>query len=603
MLEYNEFNLNRILESLVNESMFYYTKAFADILNKIGDNEIAEDLLSVKGTDVKPDMTFVDVDDKEGFISFSQISKAISGINKWMDEYVKDNDDVDVDSVMASRDKMISNIKDGTWNGNFTGDIYKKSRNTVKLGKLVNSIFPGKYTAKQVEEFVNKYKSKAIDEKKFELVEGAKIIHWYNSDNYKYEDASIGSSCMRYSRCRNYFGIYTENVGICKLLILKDNDNEDEILGRALVWKYSDISMDRTEIGNAEWYMDRVYVGKDIYYEDFREYAIANNWLYRASGGYGDSDVNYNSEGYGNVDIEVKLDYYEFDNYPYMDTFKRLDIDEGILYNDDDTDTRDCYILEDTHGGYQDTNGKWSSYYETTIPEDDAIYSEPLDTYIYNDNYVYIDTGHWKYHGNWPADHDDVVQDEYREEYIHRDDAIYCSYEDKTFFDEDAVDCITKFEGLNNYDEELFSNKEDNIVNIDRMDIESYLEDNDFDFNYFHTDLLRYSNFNDKYYLSEFEVDLFETSKGYYSIVDCDILGLKPSDKSYFTDEFSYNHILHNDNMIETLIEKANKKIKYYENTSQTRLVFDEEDEANYKAVIYGKIDSLKQRVEELESF
>ena len=64
MLEYNEFNLNRMLESLVNESMFYYTNAFADILKKVDDNDIAKDLLSVKGTDVKPDMTFIDVDDR-----------------------------------------------------------------------------------------------------------------------------------------------------------------------------------------------------------------------------------------------------------------------------------------------------------------------------------------------------------------------------------------------------------------------------------------------------------------------------------------------------------------------------------------------------------
>ena len=184
MLEYNEFNLNRMLESLVNESMFYYTNAFADILKKVDDNDIAKDLLSVKGTDVKPDMTFIDVDDKEGFISFSQINKAISGINKWVDEYVENNTDVNADAIITSKDKMISSIKDGTWDGNFKGDIYTKSRNTVKLGKLVNSIFPGKYTAKEVEEFVNIYKSKAIDEKKFELVDGDDIMLWYYEDHY-----------------------------------------------------------------------------------------------------------------------------------------------------------------------------------------------------------------------------------------------------------------------------------------------------------------------------------------------------------------------------------------------------------------------------------
>ena len=569
--------------------MFYYTNAFADILKKVDDNDIAKDILSVKGTDVKPDMTFIDVDDKEGFISFSQINKAISGINKWVDEYVENNTDVNADAIITSKDKMISSIKDGTWDGNFKGDIYTKSRNTVKLGKLVNSIFPGKYTAKEVEEFVNKYKSKAIDEKKFELVEGDDIMHWYYEDHYRYNESSIGSSCMRHYRCRNYFKIYTENVGICKLLILKDNDDEDEILGRALVWKFSDISVDRDEIGNAEWYMDRVYVGKDIYYEDFREYAIENNWLYRASGSYGYSGVNYKSEGYGNVDIEVKLDYYEFDNYPYMDTFKRLNVDTGTLYNDDSTDERDCYILEDTYGGYQDTNGVWSSYYETTIPEEDAIYSERLDTFIYYDISVYVNTAHWRYHGTWPADHEDIVQDDYSEEYIHQDDAIYCPYEGKSFFEEDYVSCVTRFNGLNDYDEEAFSVKESNIVHVSRMYCFDYLEGNSFDYYYFHKDILGYSSNDNKYYLTEFAVDLFETEKGYYTIIDCDILGLKSSEKAHFSDEFSYNHDLHNRNMIDVLIEKGKSKIEYYTNNKQE--------------LVDEKINNIRNRIEELESF
>ena len=601
MLEYNEFNLNRMLESLVNESMFYYTNAFADILKKVDDNDIAKDLLSVKGTDVKPDMTFIDVDDKEGFISFSQINKAISGINKWVDEYVENNTDVNADAIITSKDKMISSIKDGTWDGNFKGDIYTKSRNTVKLGKLVNSIFPGKYTAKEVEEFVNKYKSKAIDEKKFELVDGDDIMDWYYEDNYRYNESSIGSSCMRHYRCRNYFKIYTENVGICKLLILKDNDNEDEILGRALVWKFSDIGVDRDEIGNAIWYMDRVYVGKDIYYEDFREYAVANNWIYRASGSYGYSDVNYNNEKVGDINIEVQLINHEFDRYPYMDTFKRLNTDTGTLYNDDDTDERDCYILEDTGGGYTDTNGVWSSYYETTILEDNSVYSEPLETYIYSDNSVYVNTGHWKYHGNWPADHEDIVFDDYREEYIHQDDAIYCPYEGKSFFDEDCVSCVTKFSGLNDYEEEAFSVKESNIVHVSRMYCFDYLEGNSFDYYYFHKDILGYSSNDDKYYLTEFAVDLFETEKGYYTIIDCDILGLKSSEKAHFSDEFSYNHDLYNRNMIDVLIEKGKSKIEYY--NKQTRLVFDETDEANYEALVDEKINNIRNRIEELESF
>jgi hypothetical protein len=39
------------------------------------------------------------------------------------------------------------------------GDEFPTVRQSVKYGKLVNSLFPGKFTDKEVEQFVNKVKS------------------------------------------------------------------------------------------------------------------------------------------------------------------------------------------------------------------------------------------------------------------------------------------------------------------------------------------------------------------------------------------------------------------------------------------------------------
>ena len=608
MLEYNRFKLNMILESLVNESMFYYSDEFRVVLNRIKDNDIAQSLLKLKGTDVKPDMTFIDVDDKEGFITFSQIKKAISNVRKWSEDYIKvHRDSINVDAVERGIDSFVADIEKGNYiDGDVTqslkDDIYTKSRNSVKLGKLINSIFPGEYSAKEVEEFVNKYKSKFVDEKKFELVEGEDIVHWYNKDNYLIEDGSIGSSCMRHSGCRNYFKIYTDNVGICQLLIMKDNDDESKIVGRALVWKFTNVN--KEELKEATYYMDRVYVCKDVYYEDFKDYAIKNGWAYRTSHGYGISDVTYKGTKYSYVKMEIQLDVYDVEQYPYMDTFKRLDIREGILYNDDDRES-DCYLLEDTGGGYKDCSGKWSNYYEDTIPEEEARYSEPLEDYIYADTSVWVDIGHWRYKGYWPDDHEDIIYDEYREEYLHRDNSIYCDEEGTYFYEDDAVECVAVMYGISDYRTDTFSDRCYKVISIDNMSCGSYLEDRGFEESYFHKDLLSDHDYrinDNKYYIKRFEVEVFETAKGNFIDIDCIILGIDKSDsKSYKTDEFTYNYKLETDGLVDRLINKAQLRIDYYSNEYQTKLEF--EDDVKYQELMKKRIEKLEYRKNELESF
>jgi hypothetical protein len=38
-------------------------------------------------------------------------------------------------------------------------DVYTKSRNSLRIGRFINKVFPGKYNDKQIEEFVNKFKA------------------------------------------------------------------------------------------------------------------------------------------------------------------------------------------------------------------------------------------------------------------------------------------------------------------------------------------------------------------------------------------------------------------------------------------------------------
>ena len=55
--------------------------------------------------------------------------------------------------------------------------------------------------------------------------------------------------CLIRIRCQKYLDIYVMNPEVCRLLILKDEENEDKIRARALVWKLDDDS----------FFMDRIY--------------------------------------------------------------------------------------------------------------------------------------------------------------------------------------------------------------------------------------------------------------------------------------------------------------------------------------------------------
>jgi len=120
-----------------------------------------------------------------------------------------------------------------------------KSRNSLKLGRFINRLFPNVYKDKEVEEFVNNYKAglEKLSEH-FELVEGADIGKWYHIDTYKKESGHLGSSCMNRAPS-SYFEIYMENPKQCRMLILVE---DNELVGRAILWKVEHItSLQRTQ--------------------------------------------------------------------------------------------------------------------------------------------------------------------------------------------------------------------------------------------------------------------------------------------------------------------------------------------------------------------
>jgi hypothetical protein len=131
------------------------------------------------------------------------------------------------------------------------------------------------------------------------------------------------------------------------------------------------------------------------------------------------------------------------------------------------------------------------------------------------------------------------------------------------------------------------------------MDCYSYLEYNDIHSSIF--DGIVSLNERDDYYFNDLGVKVYETEDGLLSEEDCDILGIKPSGKSYTTDELAY--LFRNPNL-ERILEAAKEEKSKLENTisgKQTRMKF--EDDEEYIGKIEKKIRKLGWRINVLEDW
>jgi hypothetical protein len=606
---YNSFTEDLLLEKVINESFIYYTKDFKDNLIKLRNFKkslIAQNLLEVEYTDVKPDMTFISLGEGEGDIKFTQFKKLFSLIKKGVEGRRYDED-----ITKKMLDAVEQKLSDGTITQNdinnlFTDTHYElstKSRNSTGIGRLVNQIFPGKYSSKEVEEFVNNFKNlNKPTENKFELVSGEDIRKYYLVSNYVEEKGDLGNSCMRKLSCQTYLNIYVENLEIVKLLIYK-NEN-DKILGRALIWKlnaYNDLD------NKAPYFMDRVYTIDDATKKLFHDFAEKEKWAWRTSSTYHRSqDITFDGVEHDSISLEIQLDKWKFNEYPYMDTFKRLDPSDGILYNDEEEKD---WTLTSTDGDYEDNNGVWSDYHDRRIPEDEAVYSDREDTYILRDTAVEVTLGSRRNRGWYPDGHNALVYDEFREEWINEGDSSWSEFLDKPFFNEDEEYIITwvdddiyshaynKFRG----DNELVSDQwtSGNVISTRKMDCYSYIEYNGIYSSIF--DQIVSLNERDNYYFNDLKVKVYETEDGLLSEEDCEFLGVELSGKSYTTDELAY--LFRNPNL-ERILEACRENLNNLENTlsgKQSRLKF--EDDEDYIKKVEQKIRKLNWRIEILEDW
>lgn len=391
--------LDFITESMILESDVIYSNLFRQALSKL-DSPIAKSLLDIENNDYNVQSNYFDINtEKNDVVSFIPDRKAQEILNSvkemvrftgsgggWL-KHSEGNSDIfgklgytpsgpepykpnsrDVGEVIK---KIVSETSGKTWvwvkfkdsEGNELGEgvynleklrpvddpklkeVWSKNRQEIKVGRAIRALLKianVDFVDKDIEDFVNKYKS-TIDKindkfRLFEVVEGETIAYWYNYRNYASQNGTLGNSCMK-NVPDSYFDIYVLNPDVCKLVILKSEDDEDKIVGRAILWTISDGTK----------FLDRVYTNNDSDVQLFRDWARENGIYSKFFNNSSDSSEVFDLQGQrlrlGRIVVNLKGG--EYNKYPYLDTLKYFNSSSGTLSTERGSDD---WTLESTGG-------------------------------------------------------------------------------------------------------------------------------------------------------------------------------------------------------------------------------------------------------------
>jgi hypothetical protein len=308
-------------------------------------SSIAKDILSKRGKDTNLDMTFLDFseDGKISFVTTNSIKK-----------HIGDRSDSVLDGTLQSYSIDA-----------YSQVVYDKGVSGTSPGKFINKLLPGKYSPKQVENFVNLLKSFVSGGHRFEMLSGKTLMEVYKKENYSGEGkGSLWTSCMT---DKEYVSWYADNPQVVRVFVMYDET--ERILARALVWK--------VEGHPFSYLMDRVYYVNMKDGEKMIKYAKEQGWAHMSSFGRG-SDIVYKNVVYDGK-IEVVMENNPKNLYPYVDTlcyYTKSTKTLSNVYGDHDM------VLQDQHGHSVEST-IWSEFYDEYIDEEDAVWSEDMDSYIY----------------------------------------------------------------------------------------------------------------------------------------------------------------------------------------------------------------------------
>jgi hypothetical protein len=213
----------------------------------------------------------------------------------------------------------------------------QKYRVPLKIGRFITKFLKKEARLifyiqdSDIEIFVNLFKSYFDrDMSNFKVISGEEILHWYLEGNYFQPNGckhgTLWNSCMRYSHKNQFMKIYSQNPDQIKMLI--NVDENGKLKTRALLWENATDAK-----GNTYKVMDRIYSVYDYEISSFKQWASDNGYVHKLEQS-AKSELNFVTQnGVEQLELKVKLDNWRSMSYPYIDTFKFLDFDGGILSN------------------------------------------------------------------------------------------------------------------------------------------------------------------------------------------------------------------------------------------------------------------------------
>lgn len=308
LVDFNTFLVENIKEKVDKTTDLYLSHRFIDVLMNIKDNPISKRFLSIIDNsetgkcDLKADISFLDVTDKDDFITYTSALKANQVLVKYQ-----------------SMNKLYDGIK----------ICWITNRQELRLGRLVNRLFKDEFKQKEVTDFVNEFRAEVEKDNffdKFKLVKGADIKKYYLYKNNSDEaNGTLQHSCMKYPESQKYLDFYVENSDVMNMLILTSPDGK--IYGRANVWHLKEPA--------GRIFMDRIYTTYEWQNKLFIDYAIKNNWIYKSKQIYGGSVIPVIINGKKEkIVMSCDLKALNYKYYPYVDTLQFYNPTTGELTSD-----------------------------------------------------------------------------------------------------------------------------------------------------------------------------------------------------------------------------------------------------------------------------
>lgn len=353
--------LINLLKEIISEKPSSKTKVARLIvsLNEIGRPE--EDFL-------KPDnqvdyISFSRKEKEKGKLRYMRPKKLAEFISKSEEEGETVNDDLIYKKAIPTRSKPTTFLK----------RVLKKE------------VYENLVSKSDIENFSYQITSK-FSELQFRVVEGEDVRKYYDVRNYHSENTggTLHGSCM--ANRTNHLNLLVENPKNVKMLVaFKDDPNDggkEKVIARALLWE--DVQF--VDKGVKGKFMDRIYYIKDFMQENFKNWAIANDYFYKVNQSHDsyNSFVSPKGEQFNSV-VKTKIENIQFPKYPYLDTFFKPDWRKKTLSN------------HGNNGNLRDYSGGTAPYYwdeilnKAVTRNDNPVWSDVHKQWIAANNTQRID--------------------------------------------------------------------------------------------------------------------------------------------------------------------------------------------------------------------